>query len=410
MGEQLKLDYYYGNEPDRYCFYRIPKVLFTKVYFEELSTDAKVLYGLMLDMMASSRSNRWVDKENRVFIQFSIQRAMAYLNCGKDKAIKLFAELDTEKGIGLIERIDRGQGKADLIYVKSFEIPDDAEDNARIKKMKTKQQEKTFGPLVQKSDAHKHVDNLLEVEEKTELNGKTEWSPYEKVVGKIDQSEKPTTSRLQKVVEKTDRSDYPNSRSLKSRPLEVGFSDPNNTNYNNSNYKDLLPVMSSHADKETERSWEHTDYSRPLRLTAAQSGQDGQELKAAYTEILRNQVRYEELMYEKPYCFEMDKINGIINMVADLATTEPPDGIEWINSRPYSHEVVKSRLLKTDYEIITHVLDRMNENTTKIRNMRNYLLTALYNARDELDISISSQVNYDMYGGWEQKGIRRGEL
>jgi hypothetical protein len=52
----------------------------------------------------------------------------------------------------------------------------------------------------------------------------------------------------------------------------------------------------------------------------------------------------------------------------------------------------------------------MNENTTKIRNMRNYLLTALYNARDELDISISSQVNYDMYGGWEQKGIRRGEL
>ena len=222
MGDQLKLDYYYGNEPDKFCFYRIPKVLFTKAYFENLSTDAKVLYGLMLDMMASSRSNRWVDKENRVFIQFSIQRAMAYLNCGKDKAIKLFAELDTEKGIGLIERIDRGQGKADLIYVKSFEISQEAEDNARIKKLRKKQAEKTFGPSVQKLCVDKSVDNTVDnfskVVEKTDRFENPGWSPPEKVVGKIDQSEKPTTSLAGKVVEKTDRSDYPTSRSLNFRP------------------------------------------------------------------------------------------------------------------------------------------------------------------------------------------------
>jgi len=152
MEEQIKLDYFYGNEADRFCFYRIPKVLFTKAYFAALSTDAKVLYGLMLDMMSSSRENRWIDTENRVFIQFSIQRAMAYLGCGKAKAIKLFAELDTEKGIGLIERVNRGLGKSDIIYVKSFEVPQEAEENARITQMKKHQQDLTFGPVVQKSE------------------------------------------------------------------------------------------------------------------------------------------------------------------------------------------------------------------------------------------------------------------
>ena len=415
MGDQLKLDYYYGNEPDKFCFYRIPKVLFTKAYFENLSTDAKVLYGLMLDMMASSRSNRWIDKENRVFIQFSIQRAMAYLNCGKDKAIKLFAELDTEKGIGLIERIDRGQGKADLIYVKSFEISQEAEDNARIKKLRKKQAEKTFGPSVQKLCVDKSVDNTVDnfskVVEKTDRFENPGWSPPEKVVGKIDQSEKPTTSLAGKVVEKTDRSDYPTSRSLNFRPQEVGLSDPNNTDYINNDYREDTPVMSCHRDGGEDDIYRYLDCSKPLRITmqSHQERQDGRDMKSAYIDILRDQVRYYDLLVDDHYRFRKEQIDGIINMIADLAVTEPPDGIEWINSRPYNHEVVKSRLLKTDYELLTHVLDRMSENTTKIRNMRNYLLTALYNAKDEFDMTMAARVNYDMYGGgWEEKGIRKG--
>ena len=405
MGDRLKLDYYYGNEPDKFCFYRIPKVLFTKAFFTGLTTDAKVLYGLMLDMMASSRANRWVDQENRVFIIFSIQRAMAYLDCGKDKAIKLFAELDTEKGIGLIERIDRGQGKADLIYVKSFEIPDDAEDNARIQKLKKTRQEKTSGPSVQKQDTYMEADNIPEVVGKIDRSGNTTTSAGEKAVEKIDQSEKPTTLTTEKVVGKTNRSDLPTSRSLNCPPQEVGFSDPNNTDYNNTDYREMFPVMSGHAERGAEK---HTDYTSPIRVTM---GQDRRDLKAAYIEFIRRQMRYGDLMYDSHYRFDKDKIDGIINMIADLAVAEPPDGIEWINSRPYAHEVVKGRLLETDYDILTHVLDRMSANTTKIHNMRSYLLTALYNAKDEMSMSISSKVSHDMYGGgWEEKGIRRGEL
>ena len=128
--------------------------------------------------------------------------------------------------------------------------------------------------------------------------------------------------------------------------------------------------------------------------------------KAAYIDYLRDCIGYEDMIREERYRFEKEKIDGIINVIADVATTTPPDGKEWVNSRPYSHEVVKSRLLKMDRLIMEHVLDRMKENTTRIKNMRSYLLTVLYNAKDEREMSVDSQVNYDWYGGGlEKKGV-----
>ena len=116
----VTFDYFHGYESEQFAFYRIPKVLFTDDYFRNLSSDAKVLYGLMLDRMALSMKNRWIDEENRVYIIFSLEQVMMYMNCGRDKGMKTLAELDTKKGIGLIERVKQGFGKPDVIYVKSF--------------------------------------------------------------------------------------------------------------------------------------------------------------------------------------------------------------------------------------------------------------------------------------------------
>ena len=99
------------------------------------------------------------------------------------------------------------------------------------------------------------------------------------------------------------------------------------------------------------------------------------------------------------YKNDMDTIDGIINMIADIASTVPQDNIEWINSRAYDHEVVKAHLLKLDIHSLYAVLDCLNNNTTNIRNHRNYLLTAVYNAIDNHDFAVSSRVKYDMYGG-----------
>ena len=72
-------------------FYRIPKLLVTSAYFKTLTNDAKMLYGLMLDRMSLSARNHWFDQENRVFIYFSVEDTMEYLNCGKNKAMKTIA-------------------------------------------------------------------------------------------------------------------------------------------------------------------------------------------------------------------------------------------------------------------------------------------------------------------------------
>ena len=116
----VEFDYFHDYESEQFAFYRIPKVLFTDGYFRNLSSDAKVLYGLMLDRMALSIKNRWIDESNRVYIIFSLEQVMKYMNCGRDKGMKTLAELDTKKGIGLIERVKQGFGKPDIIYVKNF--------------------------------------------------------------------------------------------------------------------------------------------------------------------------------------------------------------------------------------------------------------------------------------------------
>lgn len=113
-------DYYYGLESEQYNFFRIPKLLFIDKRFQHISSDAKILYGIMLDRMNLSRRNKWIDKENRVYIIFSVNEIMETLNCAEQKAVKLLAELDSKKGIGLIEKKRQGQGKPSLIYVKNF--------------------------------------------------------------------------------------------------------------------------------------------------------------------------------------------------------------------------------------------------------------------------------------------------
>lgn len=107
----LNLPYYYGHSGEQYAFFRIPKLLLTDDRFAEISTDAKLLYGLLLDRMELSYRNGWIDEQNRVFIIFTAEEVMSTLRCRSEKAARLFSELDSAKGIGLIERKRQGLGR-----------------------------------------------------------------------------------------------------------------------------------------------------------------------------------------------------------------------------------------------------------------------------------------------------------
>lgn len=124
----LELSYFYGHEAEQYSFYRIPKVLLTDRCYKGVSMEAKVLYGLMLDRMGLSVRNGWLDSDGKVYIYFTLEDALDMLGCGKDKAVRLFKELDTASGIGLIERRKQGQGKPARVYVKNFTPPPDPEE------------------------------------------------------------------------------------------------------------------------------------------------------------------------------------------------------------------------------------------------------------------------------------------
>ena len=69
----------------------------------------------------------------------------------------------------------------------------------------------------------------------------------------------------------------------------------------------------------------------------------------------------------------------------------------------YPAEVVKSRFLKLNSSHIEYVLDRMRENTTYVRNIKKYLLAALYNAPATIDSYYASLVNHDLYGSGERR-------
>ncbi|MDD3141165.1 MAG: DUF6017 domain-containing protein [Lachnospiraceae bacterium] len=314
MNEKIKFDYFYGKEADMLSFYRIPKLLFTNDLFKVLSTDAKVLYGLMLDRMSLSIKNKWFDEENRAYIYFSIEEIMEMLNCKKNKAIGIMKELDAETGIGLLEKRRQGQGKPSMIYVKSF-IVDENESAQKFKK-----------PTSETCEESSEVgnSNLLKLEKQT-------------------------------------------SRSPKNKPLEVGKKDPNYTYINNTDFNKSNPILSVDSD----------------------NGLDEYE---AYSEIIKDNLEI-DIMYER-YPFDRELIEGIYDLI--LETVLCKSGNVIIASNEYPVQLVKSKFLKLNCMHLEYVMRCMKSNTSKVRNIKKYLLAALFNAPTTISGYYQAEVNHDM--------------
>lgn len=113
-------NYFYGQSGELFSYFRIPKALFQNSRFRQLSTDARTLYGILLDRMSLSVKNHWLDEKSRVYIIFTTEEIMEALSCANQKACRLMLEL--EKDARLIERKRQGLGKPSLIYVKNFAV------------------------------------------------------------------------------------------------------------------------------------------------------------------------------------------------------------------------------------------------------------------------------------------------
>ena len=349
----LDLDYYYGNEAEQYSFYRIPKVLLTDRRYRGVSVEAKVLYGLLLDRMSLSVRNGWLDSDGRVYIYFTQEDAMSLMSCGKDKATKLFRELDYS-GIGLIERRKQGQGKPTRIYVKNFTLPPDPEQHQPA-------------PTPEPSPAPSAAP----------------VPPAPSAASDTPQTaEKPQSRPLDSTAVKT--ADFPQSAQREKRGQDSGKTAANYTENNKTEGSDtessiFPPTPSPPAGKR---------FRAPKRRVRMEEMDE-------YREMIRENIDYYDLLRDNPW--DEETLDGYVELMVDACCTTK-DSIR-ICGQEMSAEVVKSRLLKLNSEHILYVMSSLQENTTKVTNIKAYTLSALYNAPATMSQYYTSRVSHDMAHG-----------
>ena len=374
MSEKLIFDYYYGKEAEQFAFYRIPRMLIKDRRFSGLSSDAKILYGLMLDRMALSIRNEWQDGYDRTYIIYTIEQITEDLNCSKDKAVRVLAELDEKKGIGLIEKIRRGLGKPDIIYVKNFigieRVPDEDDTDEKKSGVDNPGEEK------QPANPHKSTEVL-----------KSEFK----------KSENQNSGSLILSIQESAESDFCNSENQTSRGLKTGLqevlksdsiknnksnTDLNYTDYNQNNVCGNNLINLSIGEKCVDRhSGTDTDKDRLMeRITATR-------------ELIKDNICYSDLTLSHPH--ERARIDELVEIMVDACTSESRTLRIGKEDRP--QVLVQSRFEKYDYSMMEYVLFCLSDNTTKVHNIKNYLLTTLYNAPLTMGNYYSAEVNHDMH-------------
>lgn len=113
-----------------------------------------------------------------------------------------------------------------------------------------------------------------------------------------------------------------------------------------------------------------------------------------YREIIKENISYEYLLDDLPY--DHDRLEEILELIVETVCSTRK--YIRVAGTDYPAEVVRSRLMKLDMEHIKFVFDCLKENTTKIRNIKQYLLTTLYNAPTTIGNYYSALVQHDLYG------------
>ncbi|MFR7973427.1 MAG: DUF6017 domain-containing protein [Lacrimispora saccharolytica] len=361
--QEIQFDYFRGMEAEQYSFYRVPKVLFTAECFKSLSCEAKVLYGLMLDRMSLSIKNRWFDEEDRVYIIFTVEEIMELLGCGRQKAIKNIAELDSEKGIGLIEKKRLGLGKPNVIYVKNFMIKDCPEP---------KEGEKVS----------ENAEDTQKYENQTSRSMKTGFQEVPK--SNFQKYENQTSGSMETELQEVPESDFKKcenriSGSMKIKTQEVPKSNCNNTDINKTDFSETDSIQS---------------YLSPSVGEVRPVGEDVMEKIETYRALIQDNIDYECFVDRR----EQEDVDELVELMVEILMM-PDDSVVRIGGADKPVSVVKSHFLKLTYSHIEYVLFSLHRNTSKVSNIKAYLLTTLYNSSMTMNHYYQAEVNHDLYGG-----------
>ena len=354
----IQFGYFHGMEAEQYSFYRIPKMLFTAECFRSLSCEAKVLYGLMLDRMGLSIKNRWIDEEDRVYIVFTVEEIAELMDCGTQKAVKLMKELDMEKGIGLIEKKRLGLGKPNVIYVRNFMVK---EEPLLPEKRESPDGKETAGTAENRAGNSRNAGVLK--------NAGQEFPEPQFQNGDFHNSGMMKTTNQELSKSQFQNDDFHNSGMVKTTIQEFPKSQPNNTEFNKTDFSETDPINPYLSD------------------TIGQMGR--------YRAAIRENISYDCLLSDRN-C-RREELDELVELMVDVMMM-PDHAILRIAGAERPAAVVKERFLKLDDSHIGYVLGCLQENTSKVGNIKAYLLASLYNAALTIDNYYRAEVNHDLYG------------
>lgn len=297
----------YFDQPElpRETFLRLPKILYYNPYFDSMCNDAKVLYAFLLERTGLSLKNGWKDANENYFVTMPVATVMRTLHCAKQKACKLFQELEN---FGCLTIRRRGQGKVNLLYLK----------RATEELVAEYTYEDNYADI--QSEIVQEEQALLKQEEIRDAE--SPWSPAE------DESQK-----------------YENQTSagMNFKLQEVRKSNRNNNNSNKNKKSNLI----------------------------YQAGDDT-------TDCVKAQISYSSLCETE----NQDCLDSVVHVIAD--TLDSSARTMRVNSCSYPAAAVKERFLTLRQQDVQYVLQSMRDSRTPIRNVRQYMLTSLYNAPDTI--------------------------
>ena len=128
------------------------------------------------------------------------------------------------------------------------------------------------------------------------------------------------------------------------------------------------------------------------------SGQDGMRKRESYRALILENIEYDVLSQNVQ--LDKDRLDELVELMVETVCSNRE--MIRIAGDDYPAEVVKSRFLKIDSSHIEYVLERMRENTTYVRNIKKYLLAALYNAPVTMDSYYTFLVSHDLYGSGDR--------
>ena len=347
--EKLELDYYYGKEAEQFTFYRLPKALITDERFKGISNNAKLLYGLMLDRMSLSKRRGWLDDDNKVYIKYSLNNIEEDLNVSRKTAGAILKELE---GIGLIDMIQQ-TGVANVIYVKNFV-----------------------------SERRESADDTRVVEDECKKESSVKKEPVEKM------------------------HQCNNSTSVNSAPVENGNQCKNATcesfepvenlhqcNFDTETGEIFTQVLGENLHTINNNSNNEMSYNNPISLSYQQV--DPMDEATAYMELIKQNIDYDIMMSDRNWR-DSEMYDELYQIICDVVCV--PRKTIRIAGEEYPYSLVKSKFLKLNSSHLQYVIGCMQNNTTKVANIKAYLITALYNAPNTISHYYNAEVNHDLYG------------